>query len=174
MTLKKIDPKAARAEVEEYIATAQVKLDLALEVLRVLEAYEGKQITKRLATAVEKALPDRVVHYSTDFGMYHIKIWGDGLKYGEGVDMLIGYNKYGTNPTFSIEKAREYNRCFTLNKERIKALKARLHILEPAAELYNRRLEQLEEACTIAMKNMGNLPDSPDFKLFPLDKFFRT
>jgi hypothetical protein len=74
--------------------------DLYLQVEQALEAFEGKTITRRLATAVKKALPDHVVHYDADYGMYHLRIWKDN--YENRCSFLLGYH---SNPVFRMGEA---------------------------------------------------------------------
>ena len=46
------------------------------ELSKLFERYEGKRITKRMATAIEKEHPDWTVYYKPDYGTYQINIWG--------------------------------------------------------------------------------------------------
>ena len=60
-------------------------------VMEILETMDGKKITKRIETAVKKALPDHTVFYNNDYGMFHLAIWGNGIEYNDRENMCLGY-----------------------------------------------------------------------------------
>jgi len=83
-------------------------------ILPVIEAQEGKQVTRRIETAVKKMLPDdTLVSYSSDAGMYHLYIWGKtlGLTYDTRVSFLLGYHLTGEREIVSVDKFADYNAC---------------------------------------------------------------
>lgn len=84
--------------IEADIAREQIGIDLFNQLVEIFKPFEGKKISKRLATAIEKALPDYTVSYSTDYGHYSIRIWGNGIDFNERYDFLIGYE---SNPYYN-------------------------------------------------------------------------
>jgi len=66
-------------------------------ILKALKQYDGKPISRRIATAIQKEHPTWVVYFNDKFGMYYIDIWGKdtGSFYdcGSKFSALIGYDK---------------------------------------------------------------------------------
>ena len=72
------------------------------KVKSALEPFEGKEITKRLATAVAKAFgEDWIVHFDRDYGMFHINVRRKSEAYADHRRFLIGYESY---PFFHMEE----------------------------------------------------------------------
>ena len=71
----------ATARIGSNLARMRVTLDVARRILVALKPFEGKPVSKRLATAIEAALPGYVVRYEPadkshcTFGAYQIRIW---------------------------------------------------------------------------------------------------
>jgi hypothetical protein len=93
-------------------------------VRKAVAPFDGKPITKRIATAVEKALPEYTVYYERQYGMFHVIIWGNGIEYGDRLSLLLGYE---SAPTFHIGEPDKqhsgfeyYSCCYgSAEKERI-------------------------------------------------------
>ena len=79
------------------------------ELSKLFERYEGKQITKRMATAIEKEHPDWTVYYKPDYGMYQINIWGgdSGRDYNHYWQFFLGYESQGG--IFTLEHFKDTN-----------------------------------------------------------------
>lgn len=78
--------------IEVDIAREQIGIELFNQLVEIFKPFEGKKISRRLATAIEKALPEHTVSYNTDYGHYNIRIWGNGIDFNERYDFLIGYD----------------------------------------------------------------------------------
>ena len=92
--------------VKSDMAREQRYIDLHNQVLTALAPYDGKGVTKRLATAVSKAMPDMTVAYDTDYGMCHLSIWGQGLEYRRRYSALLAYqgpSQYGEGRVFHLD-----------------------------------------------------------------------
>lgn len=99
------------ADIREIIESNIEDTALADKVAKVLERFDGKTITKRLANAVEKALPEFTVFYDTGAGMKHIDIWGGGLPHSERKRFLLTYDSH--SQVFSFERfTEEYNKAY--------------------------------------------------------------
>ena len=91
-----------------------------------LKKFEGKKITKRLATAAERALGVRV-YYNTNHGMYHLEIAVDG-NWQDKFSFLIAYS---SDPTYTTKKFEDYCRCYALDVDRKEALeKGKSHVAD--------------------------------------------
>lgn len=83
-----------------------------LIVLDVVKAQAGKKITKRLATAIEKALPDHTVHYARDVHggrVFDTKvtIWGNGIDYNRALRF-----RFGSQDCVDVAVFEENNTCY--------------------------------------------------------------
>jgi len=63
------------------------------ELLKVLRKHDGKKPTKRIANDLQKEHPSWTVVWSTDYGMYVVKVWGgnSGLDYKNMYSGLVAY-----------------------------------------------------------------------------------
>ena len=81
-----------------------IKADMAREgdgiqihhaIAEVLKQYDGKPISKRIATALQKNHPEWVIYFNDNFGMFHLDVWGKAtgsfLDCGSKFSALIGY-----------------------------------------------------------------------------------
>ena len=91
-TLKKVIETIRKDQRRESEGIAI--FDLMVETFK---PFEGKQITKRLATALQKVLPDDTIYFERQYGMYHIRIWGNGTPYDQRRSFLLGYD---TKPVY--------------------------------------------------------------------------
>ena len=109
--------------IRDLIASGLEDTTLADRVLAILKAFDGKPITKRLATAVQKALPERTVHYSTIGSMVHLEIWGAGTEHKNRSSFLLGYtdtSRFGPASTLNAHNYEiEHNaRYYSAARER--------------------------------------------------------
>ena len=75
-----------------------------------IKAHAGQKISKRIATFFQGKYPDNVVYYGAEYGMYHVKVWGNGIDYGQRVEFLIGY---ASEPYYNAEKFdTRYDGCY--------------------------------------------------------------
>lgn len=127
------------------------------KVAEILQRYDGKKITKRMATAVEKELSDHEVRYNNWHGMYHLRVWENGQPYDSGLNMLLGYHGFGSDNPFDHEKfCNEYAACYLrAAKERNSQ---REHLLRDDAWLYEvaKAINELEGARAKMKRLLGN------------------
>lgn len=142
------DLTKTKARLEKWITDQEARLEIYKATLPAVKRWEGKKITKRIATdakkAIEKLNPKHHVFYRADNWMFHISVFVNG-DYNNRMEMLIGYNSH---PTFSIEKFIEYNQCFALNEERNPKLRAARPLVSQWVKRFNeltKKLEELEE-----------------------------
>lgn len=87
--------KAVYEKTFAELTAAQTKLAIYQVAAPILKSFEGKKITKRIATAIKDALPeDMVVVLSWSgagvFSMGHIDIWGGSLGYDHRIHIYLG------------------------------------------------------------------------------------
>lgn len=120
-------------------------------IANVLEEWHGKLISKRLATAIEKAYPQYNARLVTSYGLLQIEIcdaslpWGD--KYDDKTTHLVGYTDRGKR--VDCEKFEEWDACHgSASKERNKArlgyLKVYPNTWSRCAEIANLSNKMLE------------------------------
>jgi hypothetical protein len=149
-SLTPIDPKAALAELDATVKRYTEQLAIYNAALEVMQSFEGKQITKRIATALEKKLPGKVIHYSTEYSWYAISIWGDGVAYDNAIRLNLGYLSAGN--TLDLAKVKEHNLCYGLHSERLvniaairDSVPARLAKINKAIEAYNAAVAESQD-----------------------------
>lgn len=88
------DAAEVRAKTLDHIAKCKAKAEVHEKVVEVLKAYQGKIITKRLASEVKKALGDKyVVYWKTELSWSSLSIWNnDTIPYGDRYDAMIAYD----------------------------------------------------------------------------------
>ncbi len=91
---ERFDPDEVRAKTLDYIAKCRAKAAVHAVVLEVLKGWQGKQINKRMATAVEKALgADYSVYWRTEYSWTSIRVWNKTtIPYNEYYDVMIAYD----------------------------------------------------------------------------------
>lgn len=91
------------ARLDATVAINAHKHRVMVAMLDALRPFEGKQITKRLATAVQKALPEYTVYYDAEYSWIKLKIWGNGLEYNSNVDVILTYTGTGNDGIYHHE-----------------------------------------------------------------------
>ncbi len=114
--------------IENDIRHDAAAIKIHTEIARILKKFDGKKITRRMQTAVQKAQPGWTVYYNNDYGSFHIEVWGGDTgraSYADRMSVHLAYSS--TGGTFSIEKFEEYDTChgraaIERNKNRIRVL----------------------------------------------------
>jgi hypothetical protein len=78
----------AAQKIEAGLTSMRHKVTTIKAILVALQPFEGRQINKRLATAVQKALPNHSVHWSTEYGT-KLYVWGAGLAYDDRISLSV-------------------------------------------------------------------------------------
>lgn len=103
-------------------------------VSKILKKFDGKRISKRMATAVEKAMPECKIYWRYEYGMYHLNVTHGCDEYR----FLIGYDS--TKMHFDHKQWRDQFACCYLgarekrNEKRVR-LASKNAWLENAAKL---------------------------------------
>ena len=133
-------------------------------VLQVMQKMEGQQITRRVATAVKKLLPDHVVSYNTDLSFYRLLICKEN--YENRSSFNLGY-KNSIESTIQVDKGDEHRgfRYFNMSFENTKAeIEVIEDFLGGDAVFAARQIDALnnlvEEANKIRKNIEKKLPDS--------------
>jgi hypothetical protein len=126
-------------KISARIKTAKEQLKVINTIIPVLRAFEGKKITKRIATAIQKELPGYHVRYRPDYGMYHIDITSnDHLS----MSVLIGY---ASMPRIIMTNVMDYVKCYTLEEDRIRSYERALDKVSGFVARHNRIVKEHNE-----------------------------
>lgn len=98
-----------KAMLVEAIEQNKVNIAIYDAVESVLKTMEGKPFSKRIETAVKKILPDYIIAYSKNYGMFHLRVWGNGIDWNHSINFLLGYN---SNPFIQVGKSEERHSGF--------------------------------------------------------------
>lgn len=90
--MRTIELDAAREKVRAAIAEAKALHAVASAACAAAEPFDGKPVSKRIASAIESALPGYRVHYSAEHGFYRVEIWGGAIEYRCRVSLNLGYS----------------------------------------------------------------------------------
>jgi hypothetical protein len=102
--------KLTVAALRGLIENAIENTEIPDKVAAILERFDGKKITKRIATAVAQALPDWTVYYDTNYGMKHLKMWQHNMR-DDQISFLLGYDS-GDGLFHYANFRTEYNACY--------------------------------------------------------------
>lgn len=140
---QEITIKSQTEKALNRITRYQQQLDIVKKCLPIIEKYEGKKITKHIATAVSKEFPSARVWLGDQYGMFHLNVCLEGQSLNDKVSMLLGYKDSRENVV--MEKILENNQCYLLNEERIPKLKAGIDKIPALLEKRNKAIALLQE-----------------------------
>lgn len=155
--VEKIDVAKAKAFVKNNIARLINENLVTVLVLDALKEWEGKQITRRLATKVKAVLPKYSVNYVKDTYKYcdnaaKIHVWGNGISYADKVVVTLCDS---IAAPYSDTIAREKNKWaldYALIK--IKQYKKGLKTITTKINVYNRVAANLVKQMDV-LSDMG-------------------
>ena len=137
-----LDSNKVFENIQNRIEDAKLNYFLWKKIEKILEKFEGKQITKRIETEVKKQLPEYTIYYKHDYTMFQLVVWGNGIDYNKNKTFYFGYD---SNPYVNMVKIRESNQCHDLEKSRYEKLEQiTLKMIEEKCNLWNSGLDQLK------------------------------
>jgi len=89
-----LDVEKIRKEMSDRITNANEEYALYERVANVLKTMDGWTFTKRIATAVEKALPGYTANLERIASLVNLKVWPTPL-YNRRISMSLGYETDG-------------------------------------------------------------------------------
>jgi hypothetical protein len=134
MNKKEINP--ITEYLEDCIQRCQSNLDTMAVLEEVLTPFEGKQVTKRVATAIQKALPDFLVIYEKQITYFALRLYpyeqttqGRRLNKDKGVYLSLGYHGFVTAESdgiFCLAHFKKHAEGYYLDKGRMENYKRAL------------------------------------------------
>lgn len=145
-----LDSAAVCAKLDLSSDLYRDQLEIYNVVLEVLKPFDGKQISKRIATAIQKALPKNTVYYSAkEHSWVEVSIWGNDLPYDNAVRINLGYGA-----ELVLEKVIESNLRYGLHAQRIENIAALRDTVPARVAKYNAAVEAYDKAL-LEMKDLG-------------------
>ena len=91
-----------KAIIQENINQDATNVKVFTDVANILTKFQGKKPSKLIANALVKAHPDYTVNWRTEYGMYHIEVWGQVINrnYDNRISLLIAYD---SNPVVDMD-----------------------------------------------------------------------
>lgn len=170
--MKQITISDIEAPIIQAIAADNVCQRLHEIVRNVLVAFQGKQITKRIQTAVQKSQPGWVVYLDTQYGMYTLRIWGGDTNRNSDnrFSVLLGYD---SDPVFNIDNFERHNACsgsaaLARNVGRVALLADRPRLFRLVYSVNQVLAAQL--ALQGQLADLGNV-ENPHFETWAVTKF---
>jgi hypothetical protein len=95
-----LDLATTESRIESAIRDMREKARIVTIAIDAMKPQDGKPMSKRLATAVSKVLPEFIVNFDRRYGMYYLAIWakasGHFLGYENRIDLHLGYDTDST------------------------------------------------------------------------------
>lgn len=129
-------------KIQNTINNQKINYNLWKKIESILTNFEGQTISKRIETTLKKELPGYSIFYKTDYGMFKIEIWGNGIDYNNRKSYLIGYS---TNSILNMTEVKKFNQCWELEKIRYEKLESMTKKeLENQVNIWNDGLNKLQ------------------------------
>jgi hypothetical protein len=139
---KTLDANKIFENIQKEIGKERFNFDLWKKVEAILKKFDGKQINKRIEIALKVALPDNAIYYDNNYGMFHVRIWGNGIDYNDSKSYLLGY---ADNPILDMVKVLEHNQCWELEEGRAnKKMSITLEDIENQVKVWNEGLTKMQ------------------------------
>lgn len=146
-------------EIEEIQAKQSINYKIILQSAELLKSFDGKKCSKRMESAFKKLYPDYTVYSGRRYSYYELKIWGNGIKYQDSIDLLISYDE-----VFNYEKFLYNNQRYFLEAERYQKLQ---EVKEDKSQIENLISEYQ------SIKNqIEEFKKNPLLKIYPFNSYF--
>jgi hypothetical protein len=105
-TVKHVTNQQIREYLQSQIDNENKGIYFHNEIIKAMRPFEGKPMSKRIATALQKLHPEWTIYYGNEYGQFHLSIWGGdtGLRYDNRFSALIGYD---SEPIVSIDRSKD-------------------------------------------------------------------
>jgi len=103
-----------KAKIQAEIDREQINIDVHDHLVKILTKFEGKAVSKRIATAVQNDLPKGFIRASMHYiaSMTYVRLYSDSCKYEDRIDFFLCYD---SDKTFRIGNPNSgfqyYNTC---------------------------------------------------------------
>jgi hypothetical protein len=138
-----IDASQAKAKLQNYIARTEKQLSVVKQVIEALQGMEGKEITKRIATALQKKFPELSFSLEKPYSWYDLEIWEKGKFQKDSgsfdtIRLNLGYMSQLNTVTHA--EIVKQNQRYLLDEQRLVSYRAELDVIEEKCTAYNNAL----------------------------------
>jgi hypothetical protein len=138
---KPLDVQVVIAEYKNRIDRYKKFIEFSNKVGEILKNFDGKSYSKRIETAIKKALPEYQIYMEHVASQYYINIRGNGISYEDKIHIFIGYSdrifKYD-------DYVNQYNRLESTIKS-IEQHKNGIAKIPEMVERYNKLLSDVRQ-----------------------------
>lgn len=151
--------QAIKSAIETQIKEYSKQVEVWHMLLNVLQKFEGKQVSKRIETAIKKENDAFVVYMDNSLNFYKLQIWGNGIVYEQRLSFVLSYDD-----TFSLERFIDNNISYTLAEQRKQELEAYL----------SEKLEEIEYLIEYQSNLQAKIKEFKKLipKEYPINRFF--
>lgn len=137
----KVTAEQIKGIIEDGRKTDEAYILFFNRLVKVLEPFKGKKITKRIETAAAAAFPEWRVWYEVRYGMYYLTFTPkkSEWKQEEKISITLGYKNSRTgNDLFDMDAFKTNNACYgSAAAERNEKRNGSLRTIETAVKLIN-------------------------------------
>lgn len=144
--MKKINFIETEKKMLLTIKEREIHYRIINKVALITKQFEGKEITKRIMTAIKKSYPDYTYYWEAT-RTYHrsIHMWGNGLPMDQCIIIYLPFDMGEEAHIYTHGKFIETNQCHFLKAERNERTIQQAPFLKEAVSRYNKLVDELAE-----------------------------
>jgi hypothetical protein len=140
--VKPLDSQTIYNSIQKRIIEAKFNYALWKKIEKIIEKFDGKQLNKRIDTALKNALPEYTIYANFEYTMFKVTMWGNGIDYNDRKTFYLGYHSH---PYLDMVKVKESNMSFELEEQRAKNLEeVTLKAIEEKVNIWNEALTKMQ------------------------------
>ena len=151
--------KQIKEEIKERLRVYKLQKQMIENIIAILKTFEGKQLNKRIETAIKKQYSEYTVFFSKSYTYFELRVWGNGLNHNDSFMVYLGKNNADV---FTMENFNEYNKYMIHHDETIKKLTNSLLAYKQHIKRYNDLISYIKK------EKEEHFKDIP----YPLSQYF--
>lgn len=154
-----------KAIIQENINQDATNVKVYTDVANTLTKFQGKKPSKLIANALVKEHPEYTVNWRTEYGMYHLEVWGKSIErdFNNRISLLIAYD---TNPV--VDMAGYANHSIAYGKAAEERNQLRNELLQDTKRLSE--IAETIDTLNLAISNYIMVIDYPNPDIYDFDK----
>jgi hypothetical protein len=141
--VKPLDLHDLIVSIQSRVNNYQRNYEIFQKIVVVLKKFEGKNVTKRIQTALKEAMPGYNIYLKSIASMTNIEVWGGDIEYQNGPHILLCYNDH---PIYSEDTfVNKHNSGFADVPSTIEKLKQGLVNAPALVDRFNQILKDAQE-----------------------------
>lgn len=144
--MKKINFDLIQKKMLDSIKERETHYRIINEVALITKQFEGKEITRRIMTAIKKAYPQYVYYWDASRTFSRsIQIWGAGLTFNERIIIYLPFDMGDEGHIYTHTAFVAQNECHFLEKERNERAIMQAPFLKDAVFRFNILVDEINE-----------------------------